>query len=187
MAKKVATIRVFQLAKDIGVTSKDIVAKCQAEGIENITNHMSAVSMGLSATVREWFGEGQSSATTAIETAAPVDVVKARAKVKKKTQKKTATKTVTAAVPTTEEAPQVEAVAETVVVVAAPPLPIPPPAEPPPPPQPVPEAPVVPALVPAAIAPTPVDGPPKMNIPDRPEVISPVGPMLAMPTGEQVG
>ena len=182
MAKKVATIRVFQLAKDIGVTSKDIVAKCQAEGIENITNHMSAVSMGLSATVREWFGEGQSSATTAIETAAPVDVVKARAKVKKKTKKKTATKTVTEAAPTTEEAPQVEAVAETVVVVAEPPPPVPPTAEPPPPPQPVPEAPAVPALVPAAIAPTPVDGPPKMNIPDRPEVISPVGPMLAMPT-----
>ena len=181
MAKKVATIRVFQLAKDIGVTSKDIVAKCQAEGIDNITNHMSAVSMGLSATVREWFGEGQSSAITAVETAAPVDVVKARAKVKKKTRKKAAKKAVAEAKPTKEAVPPAEPMDEPVVVVA--PF-SPPPVQPPPPPSapPVPEESVVPALAPAAIAPTPTDGSPKMNIPDRPEVIAPAGPMLATPT-----
>ena len=113
MATKTATIRVFQLAKDIGVTSKDIIAKCEAEGIENITNHMSAVSRGLAATVREWFGEGQSSTTTAIETAAPVDVAKARAKVKKKVTKKKVAKKVIAeaeAAPKREEAPTPETV-----------------------------------------------------------------------------
>ena len=103
MATKTATIRVFQMAKDLGVTSKDIIAKCQAERIENITNHMSAVSRGLAATVREWFGEGQSTTTTAIETAARVDVAKARAKVKKKATKKSAKKKVIA-----EDAPKLE-------------------------------------------------------------------------------
>ncbi|MEE9128797.1 MAG: translation initiation factor IF-2 [Phycisphaerales bacterium] len=202
MATKTATIRVFQLAKDIGVTSKDIVAKCQAEGIENITNHMSAVSRGLAATVREWFGEGQSSTTTAIETAAPVDVAKARAKVKKKVTKKAAKKVIAEAAPKREEAPT----PETVVVagppesgpveappspVAAPPLPMVVP-EPPtvapdtPPLPPVPEEPVIPApapaLAPAAQAPEPSQDLPRMNIPDRPPVVAPAGPMLAEPT-----
>ena len=72
MAKKTSTIRVFELARELSVTSKDVIAKCEAEGIPNITNHMSTMSLGLGATVREWFGEG--SATTAVETAAPVDV-----------------------------------------------------------------------------------------------------------------
>ena len=96
MAKKTTTTRVFQLAKGLGVTSKDIIAKCQAEGIEGITNHMSAVSLGLSATVREWFGEGQSTTITAVETAAPVDIAKVRSKAKKKiTKKAVANSTVT--------------------------------------------------------------------------------------------
>ncbi|MCH8165785.1 MAG: translation initiation factor IF-2 N-terminal domain-containing protein, partial [Planctomycetes bacterium] len=99
MAKKATSIRIFQLAKELGVTSKDLVAKCQAEEIPNITNHMSTVSMGLSATVREWFGEGHSAATTAVETAAPVDVAKARAKAKKKVPKKVTKEAADIAVP----------------------------------------------------------------------------------------
>ena len=57
VAKKGSTTRVFQLAKELGVSSKDIIAKCQAEDIQGITNHMSAVNIGLAATIREWFGE----------------------------------------------------------------------------------------------------------------------------------
>ena len=47
VAKKGSTTRVFQLAKELGVTSKDLIAKCQAEDIPGITNHMSTVSLGL--------------------------------------------------------------------------------------------------------------------------------------------
>ncbi|MEE2818985.1 MAG: translation initiation factor IF-2 [Planctomycetota bacterium] len=91
MAKKTSTTRVHQLAKKIGVGSKDIVAKCQSEGIPDITNHMSAVSAGLAATISEWFSEtkGQSSA---IETAEKVNVAAVKAKAKKKTKKKTVDK-----------------------------------------------------------------------------------------------
>ena len=83
MAKKAAVMRVHQLAKQLGVSSKDVVAKCQAEDIPDITNHMSAISVGLSVTVREWFGGG-SGASTAVETAAPVDLKKVRKKSTKK-------------------------------------------------------------------------------------------------------
>ena len=91
MAKKTSTTRVHQLAKKIGVGSKDIVAKCQSEGIPDITNHMSAVSAGLAATISEWFSEtnGQSSA---IETAEKVNIAAVKAKAKKKTKKKTVDK-----------------------------------------------------------------------------------------------
>ncbi len=80
MAKKGSTTRVFQLAKELGVTSKDLITKCEAEEIPGITNHMSTVSLGLAATIREWFGAGGGSVLTAVQTAAPVDVAKARAK-----------------------------------------------------------------------------------------------------------
>ena len=89
MAKKAVAIRVHQLAKELGVDSKDIVAKCQAEDIPNIENHMSVVSMGLAATIREWFSERMAPGTaTAVETAAIVDVTKARAKARKRPAKK---------------------------------------------------------------------------------------------------
>ena len=88
MAKKVTTIRVHQIAKELGVASKDVVAKCGEEGVPNITNHMSAISFGLAATIREWFGES-ATGSTAVQTAAPVDVKQARAKAKKKVRKTT--------------------------------------------------------------------------------------------------
>lgn len=77
--------RVFELANDLGVTSKDIIAKCEAESIPGIKNHMSTVSIGLAMTIREWFTEGESA--TAVETAPKVDVERARAKAKKSTRK----------------------------------------------------------------------------------------------------
>jgi translation initiation factor IF-2 len=192
---------VFQLAKELGVTSKDLIAKCQAEGIPAITNHMSTVSLGLAATVREWFGELPSSTSTAVETAAPVDVVKARAKAKKKVTKKAAAKAeAKTPVPAVAEAPA-EAVAEapvepTAVVppVAAEaepvapaarapevtPAPSPPPPEIAPPAEPV--APAAAAAAPPITAEPPLVSPPPMNIPDRPQVITPAGPMLQQPS-----
>jgi translation initiation factor IF-2 len=87
VAKKTSVKRVHQLAKELGVSSKDIVSKCQAEGIPDITNHMSAISVGLAVTVREWFGGG-SGESTAVETAAPVDVAAARKKAPRRAKAK---------------------------------------------------------------------------------------------------
>ena len=71
-------IRVNQLAKELGVTSKDILDKCRAEGLgEKVPNHMSVLSIGLSETVREWFSSVVGEAGgggTAVETAPPVEV-----------------------------------------------------------------------------------------------------------------
>lgn len=75
-------MRVHILAKALNVTSKDILDKCQAEGIP-VKNHMSTLGPGLEATVREWFSEGAHQ--TAVETADPVDLTKARKK--RKTRK----------------------------------------------------------------------------------------------------
>ena len=83
MAK--ATTRVHLLAKELGVKSKSIVEKCQAESLD-IKNHMSTISAGLAATIREWFSEGEH--TTTVETATRVDLKKVRVKrAEKKTKK----------------------------------------------------------------------------------------------------
>jgi translation initiation factor IF-2 len=198
VAKKGSTTRVFQLAKEIGVNSKDIVSKCQAEDIPGITNHMSAVSLGLAATIREWFGEGEGGVATAIEVTPKVDVSAAKKKVqrkaskkkatKKKVTKKTTTKKTTTkkkvtkkvakaaeadetAAATAPEAPVIEAPLAPVEVEA------PPVAEPP-----VEEV-VKPAAAAAAAAPAAgePEEPPKMNVPDRPDVVAPAGPMLSQP------
>ncbi len=71
MAKQ---LRVHQLAKELGVNSKAIIAKCQAEDVTVITNHMSVVSAGLAASIREWFSEGDHGTT--VETADKVDLKK---------------------------------------------------------------------------------------------------------------
>lgn len=77
-----AVTRVYNLAKELGVKSKAIVEKCQAEELD-VKNHMSTVSAGLAATIREWFSEGDH--VTAIEQASKVDLKKVR--VKRKTSK----------------------------------------------------------------------------------------------------
>ncbi len=73
MAK--ATTRIHILAKELGVKSKAIVEKCQAEGLD-VKNHMSTISIGLSATIREWFSEGEH--TTTVEKASRVDLDKVK-------------------------------------------------------------------------------------------------------------
>ncbi len=78
--------RVFEVAKELGVASKAIVAKCEAEGVPGITNHMSTVKLGLEATIKEWFSESHDT-VTAVETTEHVDVVKAR-KARRKRAKK---------------------------------------------------------------------------------------------------
>jgi len=87
LAKKAVT-RIHHLATELGVNSKDIIAKCEAEGIPNITNHMSTVSIGLGETIREWFSNVSSDAGTAVELAAPVELTKVRARASKKASKK---------------------------------------------------------------------------------------------------
>jgi len=220
--------RVFEIATDLGVQSKAIVAKCKAEGIPKIDNHMSSVSAGLEATIREWFAtSADGGAHTAVETAAPVDIAQVRAapkaRAKAKTKKTSDTEETDA--PGGDEVQTATALADPP---AAPPRqrirPAEPstpvetlpavgpaaPASPPATPAPVrvaPEAPVVP-LAPAArkvgpVAPSAPPGEdggtslverpaaepvrpaargptaaPRMNVPVRPKVVSPVGPKL---------
>lgn len=80
--------RIFEIAKDLGIESKAIVAKCQAEGIPEsvVKNHMSTITAGLEQTIREWFSnDGGAHATAATETAAKVDPTAVKAKARKKT------------------------------------------------------------------------------------------------------
>ncbi len=78
------TLRVHMLAKELGVPSKEIIAKCKAEGIE-LKNHMSTISIGLAESIREWFSAGED--VTSIETAERVDLEKVR---KRRARKKKA-------------------------------------------------------------------------------------------------
>ncbi len=72
--------KVFEVAKELGVNSKAIVEKCQAEGVPDIVNHMSPVKLGLVETIRQWFSAAPApaDAATAVETAAKVDVTKVK-------------------------------------------------------------------------------------------------------------
>ena len=67
--------RVHQLAKELGVKSTAIVAKCQDEGLD-VKNHMSTLSAGLAATIVEWFSAGEHATT--VEKTARVDLEKVR-------------------------------------------------------------------------------------------------------------
>ena len=78
-----ATTRVYILAKELGVKSAAIVKKCQDEGLD-IKNHMSVISAGLTATIREWFSEGEN--ITTVETSEKVNLDKVR--IKKKVKRK---------------------------------------------------------------------------------------------------
>lgn len=78
---KIQKVRITQLAKELGVGTKDIIEKCKAEDIPGVDKPQATVSAGLALTIREWFG-GSGSAT-AVESAAPVDVEVARARADK--------------------------------------------------------------------------------------------------------
>jgi translation initiation factor IF-2 len=70
-----AATRVYILAKELSVKSSAIVTKCMDEGLD-VKNHMSAISAGLAATIREWFSEGEN--VTTVETSSKVDLEKVR-------------------------------------------------------------------------------------------------------------
>jgi len=78
-------IRVHLLAKELAVKSKAILEKCRAEGLD-VKNHMSVLSAGLEATIREWFTEGEHQTTQ--EVTDRVDLKKVRIKPRKRTRKK---------------------------------------------------------------------------------------------------
>jgi translation initiation factor IF-2 len=64
-------IRVNQLAKELGVESKAILAMCREEGLgDKVPNHMSVLSIGLAETVREWATSGKLGAQHFDESAA---------------------------------------------------------------------------------------------------------------------
>ena len=104
--------RVFEVAKELGVASKAVVQKCRDEGIPEsvIKNHMSTISVGLEATVREWFSENEAPAHTAVETSERVDMEKVRAK--PRARKKAAKKASAKKADSTSEASTGTAVAE---------------------------------------------------------------------------
>jgi len=79
-----STTRVYILAKELGVKSKGIIEKCQAEGLD-VKNHMSVISAGLAATIKEWFSEGEN--ITTVETADKVVLEKVRIRKKRKRKK----------------------------------------------------------------------------------------------------
>src|SRR3954468_10674434 len=77
LAEKSKGIRVNELAKELGVESKAILAKLKSEGLGDAApNHMSRISFGLAESVREWFAH--SGGGTAVETAPPVEAVKTK-------------------------------------------------------------------------------------------------------------
>ncbi|MDO8632857.1 MAG: translation initiation factor IF-2 N-terminal domain-containing protein, partial [Phycisphaerales bacterium] len=87
----VEKMRVHILAKELNVSSKTIIDKCKAEGIDTVKNHMSTLSAGLHATIIEWFSEGQHA--TSLETAEPVDLKKVRIRRRPKSGATAATET----------------------------------------------------------------------------------------------
>ncbi len=82
--------RVFDIAKELQIDSKAIVAKCRAEGIPEsiVKTHMSPIGAGLEATIREWFASGAGGGGTAVETAEKVDIEKVAIKAKRATKTK---------------------------------------------------------------------------------------------------
>jgi len=167
------TTRVYLLAKELGVESKAIVKKCQAEGLTDIKDHMAVLSVGLAATIREWFSEGEH--TTAVEEAAKVDLEKVRVR---KPRKKAAVATEAEPVADTAagqaEAPPVEADQPVAVAV-----------EPQPPVEAAPEQ-AAQELQPPLIAPAPAEPvaapqPEPEPEPTPPPVIMPAGPRLEKP------
>jgi translation initiation factor IF-2 len=81
---------VYELAKDLEIPSKVILEKCNAEGMPGLQNHMSSITAGQEATIREWFTS--SGGGTAVETAAKVDIdqVRTPGRARKKAAPKTA-------------------------------------------------------------------------------------------------
>jgi translation initiation factor IF-2 len=134
------SLRVHQLAKELGIDSKSIVQKCTDEKLSppeeakgKPWSHMSPVSAGLAATIREWFAAGE--LKTAVETTQHVDAARIHKAPRKRTGKKGATgadgetggqesATAVAEPPSAEEVLEAPPADETpVVILAEPPAP----------------------------------------------------------------
>ncbi len=83
---KITKIRVSDLAKELGVTWKDIATKCTAEGVEAPKSAANGVTIGLAETIRQWFHDAPTGAAKASATA----VKEAPAKPKKSVRKNVA-------------------------------------------------------------------------------------------------
>lgn len=90
--------KVHDIAKELGVDSKAIIAKCVAEGISDLKTHNSTVKFGLEQTILQWFrsvgatadtGEAATATATAVEEAEKIDPAKAKAS---RARKKASTK-----------------------------------------------------------------------------------------------
>ena len=79
------SLKVHQLAKELGIESKAIIAKCHAEQIPDINKHTDAVKAGLAATIREWFASGD--LKTAVETTEHVNAAKVKRPAKRSSKK----------------------------------------------------------------------------------------------------
>lgn len=187
-------VRVHTLAKELGVPSKEILAKCVAEGIE-LKGHMSPVSAGLEESIREWFSPGAD--VTSVEAAPIVDLEKVRVHAPKKAAGGQGATALAEPPPRKrgaaaddEHSPEAEVALEGPSPVAAPET-ISKPAEPPGAPSPVAPAPASPSPVvppPAPVEPpappiteriaarAPEDAPPKPALPSEPVVARPVVP-----------
>jgi translation initiation factor IF-2 len=188
-------IRVNQLAKELGVESKSILAKCREEGLgEKVPNHMSVLSVGLAYTVREWFSGGGGGVSTAVEIAAPVAVMTKPKTSKKVVEKLTDNDEEPPAVtptPAVEETPEPaepeEPVPAAEAPVVAPPAPVvraPEPVAPIAPVEPVVIAPAVTPPVPPKPVPVPQPLAPAAVAPAAPA--PPVAPPINRPTGMPV-
>ena len=67
-------IRITQVAKDLGIPTKDIIEKCISEGIEGVSSPQASIPLGLAETIKEWFG----GSTTRTETPALADITEIR-------------------------------------------------------------------------------------------------------------
>jgi translation initiation factor IF-2 len=80
-----AKVRINDLAKELGVTWKDIQAKCKAEEVPDdvVKSGMSAIPVGLAESIKEWFAdaERQNSNGTAIERTEHPKIEELKAKV----------------------------------------------------------------------------------------------------------
>ena len=99
--------RVFELARELGVQSKDVLNKCRAEGID-LKNHMAALSAGLTETIRDWFSE-EAVDHTAVERAEHVDLEAMREKAEKTRRRRKKAKDADFESPEDEEVAEEEA------------------------------------------------------------------------------
>ncbi|MHC4338230.1 MAG: translation initiation factor IF-2 [Planctomycetota bacterium] len=150
-----ASTRIYILAKELRVKSAAIVKKCQDEGLD-VKNHMSVISAGLAATIREWFSEGEN--ITTVETAKKVDLKKVR--VKKKAKRKAPKKKAKAKKTTKKKAKPAEPTAEAVEAVAEKPEP--------------------------TVEEVPEETKEEVTAPPEPEPVLPAGPILEKPEPAQL-